>query len=122
MQETLVAMDQQDSGVTARLHSFIEGKTPVGKWVQYFTIVLIVFNVVCFLLSTDEAIDKNWHRTFFIVELVSTGIFTLEYLLRFYSVVETIDGEVRRPGRRRPFGVDGSHYPGTGMQFGLVAD
>merc|ERR1719482_2200569 len=50
--------------------------------------VLVVANVACSMLDTEDSVSKTkeWQDFFPTFEAVSVGIFTVEYLVRFYSI------------------------------------
>src|SRR5512133_3102638 len=49
---------------------------------------LITLNVLVVILETVESIDRVMSETFLIVEVVSVFVFSVEYLLRLWAVVE----------------------------------
>ena len=83
-----------------RLHEVIFGAdTPSGKAFDVALLVLIILSVIAVLLESVASVRTAWGRELRIFEWVVTILFTLEYLLRLYSV--------RRPWRyaRSFFGV-----------------
>lgn len=45
---------------------------------------MILVNVVAFILNTDEDIAQGWVQILLnVIEYISVGFFTMEYLLRF---------------------------------------
>jgi voltage-gated potassium channel len=51
---------------------------------DYFIIVLIIFNVIAIALDTLAGLSVQFLRILKIFEIVSIGIFTIEYLMRLY--------------------------------------
>lgn len=65
-----------------------EYETPLSRAVNYFLIFLILSNVVAVILESVSHIYQNYQIYFDAFEYFSIVIFTAEYLLRFWSVVE----------------------------------
>jgi voltage-gated potassium channel len=83
-----------------RLHEIIfEADTPVGRAFDLGLLVLIVVSVVAVLLESVAAVRSAYGTELRVFEWAVTIVFTIEYLLRLYSV--------RRPWRyaRSFFGV-----------------
>ncbi len=72
-----------------------------GKFVRTFIAVIIVSNVIVVMLETIGEVNQRFHELFFWIEVFSVAIFTLEYILRLWVVVE--DPRYSRPftGRLR---------------------
>ena len=67
--------------IKSNIKKFLE-----NKFVDYFLIFLIIFNIICLGFETDKTIYLA-HKTFFAkVELISVIIFTVEYILRLLSI------------------------------------
>ena len=67
--------------IKSNIKKFLE-----NKFVDYFLIFLIIFNIICLGFETDKIIYLA-HKTFFAkVELISVIIFTVEYILRLLSI------------------------------------
>ncbi len=64
-------------------------------------VALILVNVACVVLESVPAVEARWDAAFWAIEAVSTGIFTLEYLLRLWSCVEQAPGAGRSAGATR---------------------
>jgi voltage-gated potassium channel len=60
-----------------------------GKRFDYFMQMLILLNVCAFVLETIKPIYQALKVEFELFETVSVGIFTLEYLLRIWSITES---------------------------------
>ena len=80
-------MNTENSSLRSRLHEIIfEADTPAGKAFDVALLVLIILSVVAVMLESTSTIAARygpWLRTF---EWVVTILFTIEYLLRLYSV------------------------------------
>lgn len=89
-----------DSRWRSKLHEVIfEADTPAGKAFDVGLLVAIVASVLVVVLESVPSIRAEHGRLLWVVELIFTCLFTVEYLLRLISV--------RRPGRyaRSFFGV-----------------
>ena len=53
-----------------------------------FLIVLILLNVLAFAAETVSELQTVWHQEFYLFELFSVAIFTLEYIVRIWAGVE----------------------------------
>ncbi len=63
-------------------------ETLFSRFINYFLILLIIGNVVAVLLESINPIYKAYHVYFNFFENFSIIVFTTEYILRFWSVVE----------------------------------
>src|SRR6187402_49947 len=61
------------------------GESKADKFVNAFIITLIVLNVIAVMLETVKPLHAKYERLFHYFDLVSVGIFTLEYVLRVWS-------------------------------------
>ena len=80
-----------------KLHAVLERSDrgdPVGRLVDLFLILLISLNVICVILETVDWIYDRYAVYFDAIELVSVAVFTVEYLLRLWCIVEA---EPERP-------------------------
>ncbi|MEL6718664.1 MAG: ion transporter, partial [Bacteroidota bacterium] len=70
-----------------RIHEIIfEADTPEGKWFDVTIMVLIVASVIVVMLESVQSLQQQYGELFKIVEWAFTIIFTIEYVLRLYSV------------------------------------
>ena len=70
-----------------RLHEIIfEADTPAGKLFDVVLLIAILLSVIIVMLESVPEYSKLYGRYFNIAEWVFTIIFTIEYLLRLYSV------------------------------------
>ncbi|MEZ5529920.1 MAG: ion transporter [Porticoccaceae bacterium] len=58
--------------------------TPAGQRFDIFLIYAILISVLAVILNTVDALSSRYATTFFAVEWVFTGIFTIEYALRIF--------------------------------------
>lgn len=74
-----------------RLHDVIfDAKTLEGRVFDIVLLILIVLSVLAVMLETVEEIDSKYHKLIDSVEWVLTIFFTVEYILRLYSVRKPI--------------------------------
>lgn len=77
----------EQTGHRARLHEIIfEADTPAGKIFDITLLVLIAVSVVTVSLESVASIRLRFGRELMLIEWVLTALFTLEYVLRLYSV------------------------------------
>ncbi len=80
-----------------KLHAVLERSErgdPAGRLVDLFLILLISLNVICVILETVDWIYDRYAVYFDAIEVVSVAVFTVEYLLRLWCIVEA---EPERP-------------------------
>lgn len=71
-----------------RVHEIIfEADTPAGKWFDICLLVSIAASVLIVILESVKEIDAVYGPTFEYLEWIFTILFTIEYLLRLYSVL-----------------------------------
>lgn len=63
-------------------------ETTVSRCINYFLVVLIVGNVAAVLLETVNDLYTGYHVWFDYFEVISIAIFSIEYLLRLWSVAD----------------------------------
>ena len=91
----------------SRIHSILEpayNQDPEisrKDWFGKFIVALIILNISAVILSTVEPIGQKFSRQFHFFEIFSVIIFTVEYLLRIWTV--TVISKYRHPilGRAR---------------------
>ena len=70
-----------------RWHEIIfEADTPAGKRFDVLLLILIVISVVAVVLESVEAIRIKHVNLFLVLELIFTGLFTIEYIARLLVV------------------------------------
>lgn len=76
-----------ETNLRARLHEIIfEADTPAGKLFDVLLIVSIVLSVLIVMLDSVSSINASYGELLYIGEWVFTLLFTVEYLLRLYSI------------------------------------
>ena len=63
-------------------------ETTVSKCINYFLVILIIGNVAAVLLETVNDLYSNYRIWFDYFENISIAIFSIEYLLRLWSVAD----------------------------------
>jgi voltage-gated potassium channel len=78
-----------------------ESDVGLERAVNIGLLALIVVNVVAVILETVQSLKARYDAIFDVIEAVSIGVFTVEYLLRVWSC--TVNPEFRKPlsGRLR---------------------
>jgi voltage-gated potassium channel len=80
-------MPQEKPLWKARLYEIIfEADTPAGKLFDISLLILIILSCLIVMLETVPEIPVGYAPYFYRFELIFTGIFTLEYLLRIIAV------------------------------------
>jgi voltage-gated potassium channel len=75
------------SALGERLHEIIfEADTPEGKFFDVALLIVIVASVLVVILESVAELDARYHLFFRALEWIFTIIFTIEYVLRLYSV------------------------------------
>jgi len=71
-----------------KIHEIIfEADTPGGKVFDVILLITIFASVIVVFLETVPSIQDEFHEALIILEWIFTGFFTIEYLLRIYSVL-----------------------------------
>jgi voltage-gated potassium channel len=89
-----------------RVHEILdhtEPDDPPAALLAAALVLLITANVVAIVLKSEAGIDAVWHSWFDGFEVASVALFTVEYVFRVWSAVESEHGHYRRPllGRLR---------------------
>lgn len=70
-----------------RLHEIIfEADTPAGKAFDVVLLILIVISLLVVILESVADLNLRFHRVFITIEWILTILFTIEYILRLYTV------------------------------------
>ena len=73
--------------VKSKIHEIIfEADTPMGKLFDILLLVMILLSVTVVMLESVEPYRLKWAWLFDILEWIFTILFSVEYLLRIYSV------------------------------------
>jgi len=73
--------------VKSKIHEIIfEADTPMGKLFDILLLVMILLSVTVVMLESGEPYPLKWAWLFDILEWIFTILFSVEYLLRIYSV------------------------------------
>ena len=73
----------------------------VSRFCDLFLFSLIVLNLVAVCLETVDALYLKYNTIFTLVEIVSVGIFSVEYGLRIWSCAAAPDGKLRGTSAKR---------------------
>ena len=89
-----------------RIYEIVEATQPDdvhGQWFDYFIVALIITNVIAVILETVEGLYVAYTEFFTGFELFSVAVFTVEYLVRLWVVVDSPNENYRHPfnGRLR---------------------
>jgi len=79
-----------------RAHELLEiasAGDKVSRLVDVVLITLILLSVLAIVLESVEVINDSYHKYFFLFEVMSVSIFTLEYFLRVWSCVDNPDNK-----------------------------
>ncbi len=63
----------------------------LSRVVDVGLIALILLSVIAIILESVQSINDIYHAYFFWFEVISVAIFTIEYLLRIWSCVDSVD-------------------------------
>lgn len=73
----------------------------VGELINSSLVLLISLNVIVVVLESEPSIHRQYARVFYLFELFSVFIFTLEYGARVWVCVELKDPHYQRPAHYR---------------------
>ncbi|MCF2857975.1 ion transporter [Pseudoalteromonas sp. SMS1] len=63
----------------------------IAHSLDIFLIALIIFNVIAIVLESVPTLAEQYYQVFFYIEVVSVGIFCVEYLLRLWCCVDKVN-------------------------------
>jgi voltage-gated potassium channel len=73
--------------IKAKIHEIIfEADTPAGKFFDIALLVLILLSVLVVALESIEPLNLFYNKWFVTIEWILTILFTIEYILRIYTV------------------------------------
>jgi len=74
-----------------KIHEIIfEADTPTGKAFDIGLLIMIIASVITVFLESVESINAHYSLVFDVLEWIFTIFFTIEYVLRIYSVLRPI--------------------------------
>jgi len=73
------------NNIRHKAYDILEAQNTLGRYVNIFIMGIIVLNFVSIILETHENIVREYEHSLFLFEVVSIGIFTVEYILRVWS-------------------------------------
>lgn len=63
-----------------------EADTPAGKWFDIALLILILLSIILIMLESVVSLDQQYHSLFITCEWIITILFSIEYILRIYSI------------------------------------
>ncbi|ARN77818.1 ion transporter [Nonlabens spongiae] len=82
-----MASKPEINNIRKKIHEVIyEADTPMGKLFDVVLLILILLSIILVCLESVESLRKLYSDEFLIAEWVITGFFTIEYILRIYSI------------------------------------
>ena len=60
----------------------------VGRYLDLFLITLIAINVAAVVLETVSSINARFHTAFWVIEVISVAVFSVEYIARVWASPE----------------------------------
>ncbi len=80
---------KQMSPLREKLHEIIyEADTAMGRYFDVALLICILISVMLVMLESVDAINDKYHTELFVLEWFFTIVFTIEYILRLYSVLK----------------------------------
>jgi len=77
----------QPKTLRQRLYTIIyEADTPAGKWFDIVLLILILISIVVVMLESVSSLHQAYGNYFNIVEWIITILFTIEYILRVWTI------------------------------------
>lgn len=61
-------------------------KTPAGKLFDILLLFIILFSIIIIMLESVDYLNVKYKNYFLIIEYIVTGLFTIEYFLRVFSL------------------------------------
>ena len=77
--------------IREHVYYFLEPGDDKGRSVDVAIIVLIFLNIVALILETVESVYSAHQAAFALFENVSIAVFSVEYILRIWSALQTLD-------------------------------
>lgn len=80
-------MNNEEQSIRQKIHTIIfEAETPGGKAFDVALFFLIVASIIVVMLESVAELDERYHNLFYGLEWFFTIIFSVEYVLRIYSI------------------------------------
>ncbi len=77
----------QEKSLRQKLYEIIyEADTPAGKWFDVILLILILISIIVVMLETVDSLHRSYGYYFNIAEWVITILFSIEYLLRVWTI------------------------------------
>ena len=79
--------DATKSKIRRKIHEVIyEADTPSGKLFDVILLIVIIISLILVMLESVPRLGQEYAEEFIMAEWVITGFFTIEYILRIYSI------------------------------------
>jgi len=80
-------MTPEKQSIRDRVHEIVfEAETPEGKLFDVILLVLILLSIVIVSLESVNTIEQRFDQFFLVTEWILTGLFTIEYFARIWSI------------------------------------
>jgi len=76
------------SSYKAQIYQVFHGGHPSSKYFQMALVFLICCNTILFAISTLNNVSRRARRFFDLIEMVTVVLFTIEYVLRLWTITE----------------------------------
>jgi voltage-gated potassium channel len=90
--------------IRAFFFDVLEAEEPKNFWakpLRIFLVAIILINITAVILESVKGLVEEYKTLFWVIEIVSVAIFTLEYLLRLWVVPEADSDSAQYPLRSR---------------------
>lgn len=74
-----------------------EAETPAQHWTKIVIATIIMLSMLSVILETEPELERNYAAWFYGFEVFTVVVFSIEYLLRLWCVVEDKDKRYERP-------------------------
>jgi voltage-gated potassium channel len=65
-----------------------EDRKDINYYFDVFIMSLIILNVIALILASDQKINQKFSVEFYVFEVFSVIVFSVEYLIRLWTCVE----------------------------------
>jgi len=93
-----------NSSIRAIFFDVLEAESPKRRWakpLRLFLIAVILINVIAVVLESVHGLEMKYAILFWVIEMVSVVIFTLEYVMRLWVAPEADSISAQQPLRSR---------------------